>query len=61
MAYCDCACAREVDRLRDELRTLEHQITSLRYDLEREVDDRRSAVHMLANDITEVSMAATNS
>ena len=35
MSYCDCPCAREVARLRDELRTLEHQLTSLKYDLER--------------------------
>lgn len=56
---CDCPCAREVERLRDELRTLEHQLTSLKYDLEREIDDRRAAVRMLANDITDVSMSVT--
>jgi len=53
MSYCDCACARELDRLQDQVRTLEHQLTSLRYDLERESDDRRSAVHQLSNDISE--------
>lgn len=58
MSYCDCACARDLDRLRDEVRTLEHQVNQLRYDLEREIDDRRAAVRMLANDISDVSQAA---
>jgi hypothetical protein len=58
MSYCDCPCARDLDHLRDEVRTLEHQVSQLRYDLEREIDDRRAAVRMLANDISDVSQAA---
>jgi len=45
---CDCGCARELDRLQDEVRTLEHQLAGLRYDLEREIDDRRSAIRSSA-------------
>jgi hypothetical protein len=44
MSHCNCACARELDRLQDLVRTLEHQLASLKYDLEREIDDRRAAI-----------------
>lgn len=57
MNYCDCDCSHELARLQDQIRTLEHQLDSLRRDLEGEISDRRDAVHMLANDINDVSMA----
>lgn len=51
MSWCDCGCARELDRLQDQVRTLEHQLASLRYDLEREIDDRRSAIRSVRDEI----------
>ena len=58
MSYCNCGCARELDRLQDRVKTLEHQLASLRYDVERESDERRSAVRQLAQDITDAYQAA---
>jgi outer membrane murein-binding lipoprotein Lpp len=54
MSYCDCACAREINHLHAQLRTLEQQLTSLRYDLEHEADERRAAVRQVANDVSDV-------
>jgi len=52
---CDCGCARELDRLQGQVRTLEHQLASLKYDLEREVDERRSAISSVRDDLEPVS------
>jgi hypothetical protein len=51
MSYCDCGCARELDRLHDQVRELEHQLASIRYDLEREVDARRAAIQSVSDDL----------
>ncbi|HEY2200352.1 MAG TPA: hypothetical protein VGH56_00580 [Solirubrobacteraceae bacterium] len=51
MSYCNCSCAHELDRLRDQVRELERQLASLRYDLEREVDDHRAAIRSVSDDL----------
>ena len=51
MSFCNCGCARELDRLHDQVRELERQLASLRYDLEREVDDRRAAIRSVSDDL----------
>jgi hypothetical protein len=51
MSYCNCGCARELDRLQDQVRELERQLASIRYDLEREVDDRRAAIRSVSEDL----------
>ena len=53
MPYCDCACARGLENLRDQLLTLEHQVNTLRYDLEHETNERRDAIRQVSNDITD--------
>jgi hypothetical protein len=51
MTYCECPCAREISRLQDQIRELEHLLASLRYDLEREVDDRRAAIRAVQDGV----------
>jgi hypothetical protein len=51
MSDCNCGCARDLDRLQDQVRELERQLASLRYDLEREVDDRRAAIRSVSDDL----------
>jgi hypothetical protein len=51
MSNCNCTCARELNRLQDQVRELERQLASLRYDLEREVDDRRAAIRSVSDDL----------
>ena len=53
MSYCNCGCARELDRLHGQVRELERQLASLRYDLEREVDDRRAAIRSVRDELQE--------
>jgi len=49
-----------IRHLEGKIEDLETRLGQLKYDLEREVDDRRGAVRQLANDITDV-YSATNS
>jgi hypothetical protein len=51
MTHSDCPRARDIAHLQDQIRELEHQLASLRYDLEREVDDRRAAIRAVQDGI----------
>ena len=52
MSYGDrCDCARDVEHLKDQLRYLELELDRVRRDLERETEDRRSAIRMVADDL----------
>jgi len=51
MSYCNCGSARELDRLQDQVRELERNLARPRYDLEREVDDRRAAIQSVSDDL----------
>ena len=53
MSYCNCGCACELSRLQGQVRELERQLISLRYDLDREVDDRRAAIRSISDELQE--------
>jgi hypothetical protein len=59
MSSCDCySCMNRIRHLEAQVDDLQHLLQQLKYDLEREVDDRRDAVRMLANDITDATWSA---
>lgn len=52
---CDChECNSAIQRLEGQIRSLELDLDALKRDLQREVDDRRSAVRMLSDDLASV-------
>jgi hypothetical protein len=56
MSYCSCFdCRRDFDELRSQIRGLELEVEQLRADLRREIDDRRDAIHQVANDLSDLS------
>jgi hypothetical protein len=60
VSVCNCDCSydvrdlkRTVERLTDELRTLDHRTDALQRDLARETIDRQDAVRSVRSDVTD--------
>lgn len=53
MSYCEChECRSQIERLHDQVRSLEHALDQLKRDLEREEETRRSAVREVWNELS---------